>query len=106
MAERRERVFRGGRAMRVSRWPDGRITHGSEVEGHQSPFADFPVVKYSHLHKEVVRVLPIGDRRSESRLALLKKKRILAPGDGCGLETQHGSKRNNACAQADAAPFP
>jgi len=74
VTERADWIFRGRGPMRVSRRPDRRITHGREVEGENALLAELQIAKTSHLHDEIVRMLTVRNRNSESGFALLEQQ--------------------------------
>ena len=69
-----------------------RVAYRAAVETEQRVRAKFPIVHSGNFHEEVVGVLSVNDGLAEGSLPLLKESRIVAPGDGCGFETEHGAQ--------------
>src|SRR5215831_17064725 len=85
--------------MRVSHWPHGRITSGREVKRQKTLLSELQVIESSQFHDEVVRMLPIGNRNSESRFALLEEQRIPPVGHGRRFQAQHRARSEYAWAE-------
>ena len=99
MAESGDGVFGGGEAMRVGRGADGGVADGGGIEAEEGAFAEADVVEGGDLHEEVVRVLAVDDGLAEGGFALLEELGVLAVGDGCGFEREHGAQSELAGAE-------
>ena len=75
--------------MWIGSWADGWIAYRGDVERQQVIFTYGQIVKSSQFHKEVVRMLPIGDRHSVGRLALLEEQRVATVGHSRRLKAKH-----------------
>src|SRR5260370_31602316 len=70
------------------------------VEVQRGLLAERTSVFQGYFHKEVVRMLAIGDRRSKSRFPGLEEFRLTPLRDRRGFEAEHGAKHEAALSNA------
>src|SRR5713226_1897232 len=100
MAERRLRNLACRSAMWKRHRAERRITHRRGIEVQHGFLAERTGIFQGYFHKEVVRMLAIGDRRSKSRLPGLEEFRVTPLRDRRGVEAEHGAKHEAALSSA------
>src|SRR5260370_41291190 len=100
MAERRLRNLACRSAMWKRHRAERRITHRRGIEVQHGLLAERMSVLQGYFHKEVVRMLAIGDRRSKSRFPGLEEFRATPLRDRRWLSAGHDAYSEAALSSA------
>ncbi len=85
--------------MRVRGGPEGGLARDCAVHLDRDDIRDGAGVRARQLHEEVVRMLPVMERRAVAQLARREQVRVTAPAHCGGLQAEHGVTTNLAASE-------